>query len=122
MPSAMVGLIGIVTGSPAASDGAKAEAPVDCTPMMRISRPSCRARSLSAMAVPEMSPPPPMGTSTVSTSGVCSSTSSPTVPCPAMIDGWSYGGTNIPPVSRTNSRAAARVSWNTSPRSRMSAP
>ena len=38
----------------------------------------------AATAIPEMSPPPPIGMTIVSRSGNCSSISSPMVPCPAM--------------------------------------
>ena len=43
--------------------------------------------SLSAQAMPEMSPPPPMGTTTISMKGFCSSSSRPMVPWPAMTCG-----------------------------------
>ena len=51
-------------------------APSGSTPMMRI--PGRRARS--ATAVPAASPPPPMGTIAVSTSGQSAAISRPTVP------------------------------------------
>ena len=44
---------------------------------------------LSATAHPARSPPPPVGMTTASTSGTCSRISSPVVPCPAMMLGWS---------------------------------
>jgi hypothetical protein len=43
-------------------------------------------------AVPAASPPPPTGTTTMSTSGMSSAISSPTVPCPATISGSSNAG------------------------------
>ena len=46
-----------------------------------------------------MSPPPPIGTSTASTSGNCSKISSPNVPCPAMTSGSSKGWTKVIPSS-----------------------
>lgn len=44
---------------------------------------------LTASATPAMSPPPPVGTTTASMSCTCSTISSPSVPCPAMMWGWS---------------------------------
>ena len=48
-------------------------------------------RPLTAVAIPAISPPPPIGTMTVSTSGMSSTISRPTVPWPAAISGSSYG-------------------------------
>ena len=50
-----------------------------------------RWTDLIAMRTPESNPPPPTGTTTVSTSFNCSTISNPTVPCPAMIIGLLYG-------------------------------
>jgi hypothetical protein len=52
---------------------------------------TCRSgfRLLAAIAIPEMSPPPPIGTTRVSISGAVPSISSATVPCPAMTSGSS---------------------------------
>ena len=47
--------------------------------------------SLTAHATPEISPPPPMGATTASTSGTCCRISSPMVPCPAMTTSSSNG-------------------------------
>ena len=46
---------------------------------------------LAAIAVPEMSPPPPIGMTNVSRLGTASSISSTMVPAPAMICGSSKG-------------------------------
>ena len=51
------------------------------TPMMVISGLS----DLSAQATPEVIPPPPIGITTTSRLGTCSSSSSPIVPWPAMM-------------------------------------
>ena len=47
-------------------------------------------RLLIARAAPAMSPPPPTGIIQASRSGTCSMISSPIVPCPARMWGWSY--------------------------------
>ena len=88
MPSAIVATDPIATGRPAASDGGYAAAPAACTPTSRTSGRS----DFTATAIPAASPPPPMPTTMVRTSGHCSRISSPTVPCPAMMSGWSKGG------------------------------
>ena len=76
MPSAMVyGPCGMVTPLSAAyMDGKRSV----CTPT--ISMPGLSA--LAAVAMPEIRPPPPMATASVSSCGWSSSISSPTVPCP----------------------------------------
>ena len=55
--------------------------------------------ALVATAMPDTRPPPPTGTTIVSTSGTASRISNPTVPCPAMILASSNAGTNVAPVS-----------------------
>ncbi len=54
---------------------------------------------LAAVATPEMSPPPPIGTISVSSSGVSSSISTATVPCPAITSRSSNGCTRTSPRS-----------------------
>ena len=44
-------------------------------------------RDLIAKAAPAIRPPPPTGITTASMSSTCSTTSSPAVPCPAIISG-----------------------------------
>ncbi len=56
--------------------------------------------ALAAVAMPEISPPPPMGIGSTSISGASSSISSATVPWPAITSGSSKGWTN------TRSRAS----------------
>ena len=72
--------------------------------------------------MPEMSPPPPTGTMTVDPAGMSSASSSPTVPCPAMMKGSSKGGTNVAPVAAASARAAAMASSTVAPANRMAAP
>ncbi len=70
-----------------------------------------RARGVvAASAIPASSPPPPVGTTTHAASGSCSSTSRPTVPCPAMMSSWSKGWISAAPVRSLNSRAATSAS------------
>ena len=54
--------------------------------------------------MPASSPPPPVGTSTVCTSGACSRISRPAVPCPATMSTWSKGWISTAPVSSANAR------------------
>ena len=65
----------------------------------------CGHSALIAVPIPDASPPPLTGTSTLSTSGRSSAISRPIVPCPAMMSGWSNGGTSTPPVCSTTSAA-----------------
>src|SRR5207253_1574072 len=72
-----------------------------------------RASGLSpftAVAMPEISPPPPTCTSTTSTSGTSSTISSPTVPWPAMISGSSNGWTSVRPDAACSSSRRANAS------------
>ena len=78
MPSAIVAIPSSATGCPAASDAGKAAALSACTPTTRTSG----RIDLTASAMPASSPPPPVQTTTVRTSGTCSRISSPTVPWP----------------------------------------
>ena len=55
-----------------------AEAPFEATPITLIFRPS----ALVATPIPEISPPPPTGTTIASKSGSSSIISKATVPCP----------------------------------------
>ena len=73
---AMVWTASSVTTRPAESESFMEVAPVGSTPITRIDgRTPC-----SAAATPPIRPPPPTATITVSRSGTCSSSSSPTVP------------------------------------------
>src|SRR6266487_4267273 len=54
--------------------------------------------ALTAVAIPETSPPPPTWTRTRSASGRSSRISRPTVPWPAITSGSSYGWTSVRPV------------------------
>ncbi len=66
--------------SPDRSDSGSDAAPSACTPITRASG----TRPVTAVATPAISPPPPTGTTTVSTSGHSSTISSPIVPWPAI--------------------------------------
>ena len=83
------------TGWPADRRAGKAAAPAAWAATT-----STSGRSpLTAAATPATSPPPPVQTTTVRTSGHCSSTSRPTVPWPAMTSGWSNGWMSTAPVT-----------------------
>lgn len=118
MPSAIVAAVSIATGCPAASEGGYAAAAAACTPTILTSGRS----AFTATAIPAASPPPPRPTTMVRTSGHCSRISRPTVPCPAMMSGWSKGWMNTAPVSRAYASAAAIVSSTTVPCRITSAP
>ena len=118
MPSAIVAHSGSFSGTPAASDGGYDAAPLACTPTTRTSGRS----ALTATATPEISPPPPMATTIVATSGHCSRISSPTVPCPAITSRWSNGWISTAPVRAANSRAATSASSTLLPAYSISAP
>ena len=60
--------------------------------------PGRAARAASAM--PEISPPPPTATTSVSSPGTSRSISSAIVPCPAITCGSSYGWMKASPSSR----------------------
>ena len=88
-------------------------APAACTPITRQEGLSV----LTAIATPLMSPPPPMGTTTCSTSGSCSRISRPMVPCPAITQGSLKGWAKVYPCScvrRSASRAASSYTPGTS--------
>ena len=69
----------------------------------------------SASAMPVQSPPPPIGTTTVSTSESWSASSSPSVPWPAITTSSSNGWMNVAPVSSTLACAAASASSKRAP-------
>ncbi|MNC88087.1 hypothetical protein D3C83_38720 [compost metagenome] len=51
--------------------------------------------ALAAVAMPAISPPPPIGTTSTSRFGACSSISMPNVPCPAITAASSNGCTSV---------------------------
>src|SRR5258706_331643 len=69
-----------------------------------------------------MSPPPPTGITSASSSGASASISSATVPCPAITCGSSNGCTSTRPRSRRSWSARALASSKLSPASTTSAP
>ncbi len=118
MPSAIVVTRSRRCAVPAFIDGSRQAAPSACTPTMR----TVGARWCRAVAMPEIRPPPPTGTTTVSASGQSSAISRPTVPCPAMTSGWSKGLANTAPVASARSWARAMASSTVSPARITSAP
>ena len=103
MPSAMVFALVSATTCPASSDAFMPAAPAACTPTMR----TFGCSIFTAAATPEASPPPPMGTTMVSTSGRSSMISRPIVPWPAMTIGSLNGWMNVAPVSFCRVQAMA---------------
>ncbi len=99
-----------------------------CAAPRRLQRPARRSlvssgfAALATVAIPEISPPPPMPVMIVRTSGHCSRISSPTVPCPAITSGWSNGWIRIAPVRSANSCAATRLSSTVFPANSTFAP
>ena len=83
-------------GAPEAIEAASVEIAAGSTPTTR----AVGARALTAVATPEINPPPPTGTTTWVTSSTCSQSSSPTVPWPAMTAGSSKGCTITRPRFR----------------------
>ena len=106
MPSAMVFIESSFTGAPFASEPGYAAAPSACTPTIRTSG----RIALTAIAIPASNPPPPVGTTTVFTSGACSMISSPAVPWPATMSTWSNGWISTAPVRSAKLRASTRAS------------
>ncbi len=93
-PSAMVRSVrsaGQATMRPLASDSRASAASSGSTPMIR----APGARAFTAVAIPAISPPPPMGTRTLVTSGRSSAISRPQVPWPATISSSSNEGTMV---------------------------
>ncbi len=60
---------------------------------------TCGARASIAQPIPETRPPPPRGTTTMARSSTSSTSSRPSVPCPATIAGSSKGWTKCSPAS-----------------------
>ena len=106
IPSAIVSTDGAGTGSPRRSDSGYGAQAATWTP---ITSTSGRA-ALTAIAMPEHSPPPPTGTTTRARSGTSSSSSRPSDPWPATMSGSSNGCTKASPPSRERSCARARQS------------
>ena len=106
MPSAMVASAAMVTGAPASRARSMEGRRSGSTPTTRI----LGLVSLSAQAMPAMRPPPPMGTTTASMSGTCSSSSRPMVPWPEMTSGSSKGWMKVRPSSTRRRRASSQAS------------
>src|SRR3989441_1256294 len=82
-PSAMLPVRSRRTTFPAASEWCSLGAPAGSTPHTTARLPA----AASPATMPEIRPPPPTGTTTVSTSGSCSTISSATVAWPATMSG-----------------------------------
>src|SRR6266581_4392143 len=106
-PSAMVVAAGSGSTVPERKLRAASSAFAGSAPKTRIAA----ALDLTAIDVPDSSPPPPTGAMIASSPGDCSSSSSATVPWPAITSTSSNGCTSIAPVSRrTAAHAASRAS------------
>src|SRR5712691_2958489 len=106
-PSASVGPAGYSSsGRPWRIDSGRAGDASGCTATIR----TAGARAFTAAATPEMSPPPPTGTTIAPTSGSSSRISSPAVPCPAAVRGSSKAWTYVAPVRSTWAMARAWAS------------
>ena len=60
--------------------------------------------------MPEISPPPPTLASTVVTPGACAASSSPVVPAPSTVSGWSKACTGRAPLPAAHCSLAASAS------------
>ena len=119
MPSASVSRVSMRTISPASrlalADGAAA----DSTPRTRTSG-RC---SLTATAMPEIRPPPPIGTTTAASSSPnCSTSSSPRVPWPATMASSLKAWTSSEPSSSRRRSASSTASSKVAPWSTTRAP
>ena len=77
---------------------------------------------LAATAIPDISPPPPIATAIVWSSGAASIISRPAVPCPATTMGSSKAWTNVAFSLRAISFPISRASSNVAPWSTTLAP
>ena len=78
--------------------------------------------AFAAVAIPEISPPPPIGTTSMSRSGASASSSSAIVPCPAIMAGSSNGGMKTKPSLSASAKALAWASSNIAPSNTTCAP
>mmetsp|Transcript_3167 Transcript_3167/g.8767 ORF Transcript_3167/g.8767 Transcript_3167/m.8767 type:complete len:202 (-) Transcript_3167:631-1236(-) len=97
-PSATVAGRGHGTSRPAVFDAAVSAASFTPTGSAAMTR-SPERRALATVAMPEIMPPPLMGTTMASSCGTCCRNSSAMVPWPAITRGSLYGCTNAAPVS-----------------------
>ena len=106
-PSAMVSDGPSSTRCPAASERKASSAPAGSAPHTAIAG----SRPWAAMAVPDSSPPPLTGATTMPMAGTASSSSRVAVPWPAITRGSSKGWISTAPVSATSAATvAARAS------------
>ena len=78
--------------------------------------------AFAAIAVPDISPPPPQGATTASRSGSASKSSSVAVACPAITCASSNGWISVAPVSRITSLQVASRAASVGSQSRTVAP
>ena len=118
MPSAMVSAGGMVTSRPASRARSAAGSTLLSTPTMRTSG----RVSLMAVAMPEMMPPPAHPAHHHVHLRHCSISSSPMVPCPAIMAGSSKGWMSVCPSRAWMRSASAMASSYTEPCSTTVAP
>ena len=95
------------TGAPAVTAAAMLVAPAGSAPTTRTDG----ACFPSQVREPAISPPPPTGTTTASGERPsCAKASRSTVPCPAIVCGWSKAGTTVAPDCSAYRAAAAAAS------------
>src|SRR6476661_948314 len=117
-PSMMQSILSSVTTCPASMLRFMPGPSEDSTPMILIFGFNC----FSAMDTPEISPPPPIGTTATSICGKSSYTSSPSVPWPAMSCRSSKGWMYVYPRSCTSCLAFSLASSQIMPCCTTSAP
>jgi hypothetical protein len=92
----------------AASAAVIVGAPSGSTPTTRIE--PAPAPVIRAVAMPDSNPPPPTAAMIVVASRACRCSSSPVVPAPSMVSGWSKAGTGSAPLAATQSWLTASAS------------
>ena len=111
VPSAIVSTFGRVTTSPALIDACIQLAPAGSTPITCI----LGLSSLASVDTPAASPPPPIGTSIISTVGSSLNISIAIVPCPVATVSSLNGWTNVAPFSSASLSAYWLASSYTEP-------
>ncbi len=113
----MVRTLSMPSGLPERKLRCMLSAPSGSTPKIWTLGLSC----FTAAATPAQRPPPPMGTITASSEGICSHSSSPSVAVPVAVSLPSKGWTKVRPSSASICFTLAKAAW-TSSTSTTSAP